>query len=1025
MKQYVILFVLLLYSLFAVAQSSAISVPYVMNFEESDSTELKNWVINPGADADQCTDHWIVGEATHSDGKRALYIATKDTFITTNATDAAFGSKPCVQYVYRDFVLPRGTYVITFDWRCMGSADANLYAGVGPAESMPEMDARYNVATFPSDLSGFILDECFRMHGNTRWSNTVIDAVTKTASSTTYITSNGKRPIRLFFLWTNNNHRTDLQVPLGACIDNIQITNANCLIPEVVEAEIVNCDSLRVKWLGASEDYELQYRRSDKQQWTKVGIVSSVEGEEYTSCILENLEENLYNFRVRGICHGDSGDVYSAYRYLNNYVFYCPDKHFINYMDLQDSTTTCYYGTFLNPQENAGIVDYGPDDAYSRHTVIWDMDATDSRTSDQLKMVPDNSFASVRLGNWLSGAQAEAITYKVHVDKEKAGILLLRYAMVMQDPGHDDISQPRFKIEILEESPYGDWQLVNQCGVREFVSNSQNVGNNGWHSAPGTGIGNVPTLWREWTTIGLDIQDYHNKDILIRLTNYDCSQSGHFGYAYFSLDFQSAKITSNSCGEESEIAINAPDGFTYQWYSHYGTPQQTPVPHEMGGDSISLILSPSDTTTYTCELASRELPQCFFTLSTSSKARFPYSDFVCEYAPVDCQNKIRLHNRSHILTKYNNEEQHHMDEECQNYEWTMLNTSVPSDTIYSIERNPVLNLPNEGGLYWITLTSFIADGVCHHDTTLWIDIPKIGDTETVFDSTICDGAYLVLGDKFSDKMHYAADPGTYHVTWKSMAGCDSTHTYNLFVHPQDKIVLPDTTICAEEPLCIDGECYKQHETGSWVRFKTNMYGCDSTIWMAVTVEDSILPHVTMTDIVDDQEYSGAFDISGTGYDYFTLNGQRYEATTERIDSLNGGEFELIFYNDFGCEIRQLHSMKRPCVQMIMQRWGDVLSVINQQKLGDVHPVSFQWMRDGVDIPGETRSYYYAPEGLSLTSVYAMRIVTEAGEEIVSCDLQPTSYQQKQAPAATKQIRNGQLEIIVNKQTYNAQGEKLR
>jgi hypothetical protein len=85
--------------------------------------------------------------------------------------------------------------------------------------------------------------------------------------------------------------------------------------------------------------------------------------------------------------------------------------------------------------------------------------------------------------------------------------------------------------------------------------------------------------------------------------------------------------------------------------------------------------------------------------------------------------------------------------------------------------------------------------------------------------------------------------------------------------------------------------------------------------------------------------------------------------------------------------------------IITQRWNDVLSVINattQSRLlyggkpGDEF-TSYQWYKNGVEIPKATGSYLYVPEGLDMTACYSVRLV-RSGETVeqamMSCEYCP-------------------------------------
>lgn len=970
---------------FSYVQAQApISVPYQFGFESTETAEMANWVLNPGTNSSRCVDAWAVGTATKSSGKQSLYISNDA------GVDAQFGVGANVQYAYRDFTIARGVYDLSFDWRCLGSPNATLYAGVAPAGNVTSaMVANWQTAVVPNAISSWCAT-LGKMDGTTLWKNSSIS-----------LSSNGTTTYRLFFVWASSNRDSTLAVPLGACIDNIQICSANCAKPKSLTAK-ATCDTVFVSWDGTSEMYGLEYRKRGASRWT---LVSNSLNQE--SAILEGLDEGLYDLRVRGICNQTDT---SAYTYLNSFVLFCPERHCVNYVNLQDSTTvTCTYGTFANPQANTGVVDYGADDKYSRHTVNWEPDVYDPRTCNQLPTIPEGELASVRLGNWNNGAEAESMSFTYTADLQNAAILLLKYAVVLEDPDHGATSQPRFSLEILDESG----QLISPtCGAEDFYASAQLMGQHGWHtcgSAPGA---NSPVRWKEWTTIGLNLSEVGVQDgeqLTIRLTTKDCSASAHFGYAYFTLGCAAAKLTGTSCGNESSLSVEAPDGFVYAWYDKYGN---------FVTDQKKLSVEPSDTTTYRCQLSYIGNSECDFNLYTSVRPRFPIPAFAYKYDPSDCQNKVRFTNKSHVMTVFENDTVFHYDEGLESYKWDFGTGAAQIE-----DKNPVYTFPKEGGVFPVTLYGSISDGACVEDTTIYITIPTIGDSETFIDTILCEGSYVVFGK------YYAGAEGEYRDEYKSAAGCDSVMTLRVKISPVSDQYVGDTTICADEVLRIGNDIYRHHTSGEFVRFLKNQYGCDSTLRMNVTVLDSILPTVKMNDVVGDQENSGSFEIGGTGYTYYTINGEKNGALT----GLNGGHFEIDFYNDHGCVTTVTEDMTYPCRTLIFQRWNDVLSVMNemaqQQYAPSAKPLSFlsyQWIRNGEDIIGATKSYLYVADGLKTTDVYQVRVVTTDGEIIESCPFTPEAYT-KVSPVseAEKVIEDNILYIIVGDRRYNAQGERTK
>lgn len=1053
----------------SVAQSQ-ITVPYSMGFEESDNVELGDWVLNPGTNATLCTDQWYVGEAVKSDGKRSLYISSDQ------GASAMFGVAQNVQYAYRDFVLEKGPYEISFDWVCVGNPEAVLYAGVAPAANVSkDMLADPYKAVIPKSIWNWC-QSLGALNGSSHWKNISLS-----------INSNGTSTYRLFFVWASSNADSTLVMPMGACIDNLQICSSLCAKPRSITAT-ASCDSIIVKWEGSSEKYNFQYRRRGRKWSTPTTYYEH-------GCVLTNIEEGLYDFRVRGICN----DVdTSAFIYLNSQPVFCPEKHCVNYIALDDSlNVTCSYGSYSNPDEEIGVIDYGPENKYSRHTVNWEPDMYDPRTCNQLSLIPDGELASVRLGNWDVNAQGESVSYTYVADVENSAILLLKYAIVMEDPGHNAVEQPRFTLEIFDE--YGDL-LSPTCGAADFYADSKRE-DASWHvctKAPGTSL---PVTWKEWTTIGLNLQELgvETGDVLtIKLTTRDCKLSGHYGYAYFTLGCAAAKIYGTSCGNESKLTVEAPDGFRYEWYNKYDSLVTT---------TKELSVDPSDTTTYRCRLVYVENDECDFNLYTSVYPRFPISEFSYTYQPSDCQNKVYLNNLSHIMTVHNNDTLHNYDEKCEDYSWNF------GDGEESGELNPMHIFPSEGGVFPVTLFSSISDGSCMADTTIYINVPAIRDYEQVIDSTICQGSYVVFGK------YYAAEERLYYDSLKTVAGCDSVIILDLKVNPVSKTYLPDTTVCAEEPLCIDGDCYKHKTSGEFVRFLKNQYGCDSTVWMHVNMQDSILPILQITEPVDEDNL-GTVTISGTGYDYYYFNGERYDTTTTYFSGLGGGVLNFQFFNDFGCSIEILDTMNFECVgislgelsfecvgsnyfvlplmvdsgipttysllfdslalaagfadlmlqpidkevteiriplhqdvvpgryrmqlvvsdalpkcedlvfdlelavnfsaNMIFQRWNDVLSVVAPQYNYNFLFDSFQWKKNGLAIEGATRSYYYEEDGLDVEAEYQVDVVLPNGVVLTTCPFTPMPYDVPQQ-APQKIIENQQLIILRNNVRYNAQG----
>lgn len=277
----------------------------------------------------------------------------------------------------------------------------------------------------------------------------------------------------------------------------------------------------------------------------------------------------------------------------------------------------CKYGTFYNPDQYDGVV-------AGRHTVITQQ-GKDINTCNGLDKIPPGANYSIRLGNDDTGAQAESISVDIIVDTTNFDLLILQYAAVMEDPSHSPVEQPRFTFDILDihNNP-----LNEDCLSADFIANPSL----GWNYCSGV-------LWKDWTNVGVDISDFHGQTIRVKLTTYDCSQSGHFGYAYFLLSCGHKHITTEVCGDVSQYTYSAPDGFAYRWYWHDN-------PSNVLSTQQTVTVPAGGSQTLECAVSFLEKPTCGFNLATTTELRFPISG--CSVNGTGYSHGISFHNESFV-----------------------------------------------------------------------------------------------------------------------------------------------------------------------------------------------------------------------------------------------------------------------------------------------------------------------------------------------------------------------------------------
>ena len=225
----------------------------------------------------------------------------------------------------------------------------------------------------------------------------------------------------------------------------------------------------------------------------------------------------------------------------------CPD-----FTDLTGPNVVCYYGTTDNPNAQTGMIP-------GRHTIITEQ-GTDPRTDNLLPLLPDGENAVVKLGNELVGAEAESIVYSFTVDNENS-ILLLKFAVVFENPGHVPPHQPRFVMQVLDAND----NLLDPCMEYDVYASDE---------IPGfQAFGDVK--WRPWTNTGFDLSPYIGQTVKVSFTTYDCAESGHFGYAYFTASCISNRLELVGC-DGNDVTLAAPQGFeSYQWNNGSNTATTT------------------------------------------------------------------------------------------------------------------------------------------------------------------------------------------------------------------------------------------------------------------------------------------------------------------------------------------------------------------------------------------------------------------------------------------------------------------
>ncbi len=557
-------------------------------------------------------------------------------------------------------------------------------------------------------------------------------------------------------------------------------------------------DTLMVEWIpaqsGASTGYTLEYGPDGFVPGTGT-VVSGITEPRYRIAGLTS--KTKYNFRLTYPCSGPSQPVTVSYTIPEAAL--CIDMR-----DLNRPNIICSYGGYgvnSNPYEHVGIM--------ANHHSVVTRQSFDPYTGGLLQTIPDGETYSVKLGN-AKPAESESISYTFTVDTSVADIILLKYAAVMELPNHTQINQPRFDMEILNQNG----QIVDpNCGQAQFIS-SQSLGWNEFHYRTASNIYNSTqprylshdVLWKDWTNIGFNVSAYHGQQITIRLTNRDCGEGAHWGFAYFNLGCMKQKLTVEQCGEAATNTFTAPAGFNYSWY-------YTDNPGTIIGTGQSITVPVDPTKTLACEVSDLEGQGCGFQLQGVLNPIVPESDFDIVRTP--CSRHYSFINHSIIsngtATPYATE--------CESAYWNF------GDGTSSQEYNTTHTYV-QPGTYTVTLVSGMNRDACL-DTLLKTLVVPVDTTD--FRDTACT-EYWWNGQRYDADGEYIQ-----HIP-RPGGLCDSMVTLYLTIYPEYE--RHDTlALCGSDLPYTYGDTLLPIETrtGDYPVLFHSAHGCDSLIHLHLTV----------------------------------------------------------------------------------------------------------------------------------------------------------------------------------------------
>lgn len=178
---------------------------------------------------------------------------------------------------------------------------------------------------------------------------------------------------------------------------------------------------------------------------------------------------------------------------------------------------------------------------------------------------PNGSGYSIRLGNDLGGGQAEGISYEFTIPaNQNTYSLIYHYAVVFQDPNHQEFQQPRLELEITNVS---DGTRID-CSSFTFIPYGSLLP--GFFLSPNP-VDTTPVWCKDWSAVSINLNGHAGKTIRLFFKTADCTFTRHFGYAYIDVNSECSSefVGATYCPDDTTVIVTAPYGYqSYTWYNN-------------------------------------------------------------------------------------------------------------------------------------------------------------------------------------------------------------------------------------------------------------------------------------------------------------------------------------------------------------------------------------------------------------------------------------------------------------------------
>lgn len=403
---------------------------------------------------------------------------------------------------------------------------------------------------------------------------------------------------------------------------------------------------------------------------------------------------------------------------------------------------------------------------------------------------------SLKLGNSATGSKAERARYYVRVPNgQNKYILVYRYAVVFEDPGHHYLQQPSFQVDAYDSAT----NTPLPCNHFKYVASSSIPG---FTESPKRN----KVFYLPWTTGTIDLSDYPGQTIAIDFTSSDCGLSGHFGYGYVDVLCGLFKIQAVVCDSAKDITLNGPPGYqSYEW-------RDSALSNILSNNQILKTAIPSQPTSFAVILTPYPGFGCKDTLYTrytgyihsSLKTSVSNDTTVCPGSSVNMFANVITQDSPIVYT------------------WTpstslsCINCPNPSFTATSTTNYQIISANSYGcadtNNILVTVDTIVraniiasTDSVCGNDSVLLQNIASNPFNTTISWVSLGAGSVPVGSINSNSVIVSWTSPGLKTIVFEAkQALCTARDTLLLFVKPDFSISFPpDDTICLGESKTIN------------------------------------------------------------------------------------------------------------------------------------------------------------------------------------------------------------------------------